>query len=39
MYVKIPAQIVLYGILDNLNHIRTNQTHMMFEAIVTDVLH
>ena len=39
MYVKLPAEISLDGLVQNVNHIGTTHGHMMLEAVLADVLH
>ena len=39
MHIKIPSEVVLEGIGDDVGHIAAHKGNMMLEAVATDVLH
>ena len=39
MQIEIPAQVVLYSLLEHIDHIRTNHRHVVLETILADELH
>lgn len=39
MYIKVPTQISLYRLIEDVHHVGAAHRHMMLEAVLTDILH